>query len=117
MVLIDEDWAPPEERSSVPSVLEDEVNDADVRVRITFPSEFREAMRADLQPALDRLRSAAHSVIVEERPIVISRTRCSEISAARTTAEKLRAWAQAVEVEVPAGAEAKLGILEGEVAP
>jgi hypothetical protein len=47
--------------------------------------------------------------------MVVSRTRCAEISAARTTVEKLRAWARAVETDVPAGAESKLGILEKEV--
>ena len=120
MVLIEKTWTPPAEADSeglvfTPLAGADEVRDAEVRVRVTFPAEFREAMRAALAPALDELRATAHSMTVEERPMVVSRTRCAEISAARTTAEKLLAWARAVETDVPAGAESKLGILEKEV--
>jgi exonuclease SbcD len=91
------------------------VKDADVRVRITFPGDSREAMRAAVAPALDALRAIAHDVKVEETAVQISRTRCVEITAARSTIEKLQAWAQAVGAELPAGAEPKLQILEAGV--
>ncbi len=93
---------------------EEEVRDADVRVRISFLAECREAMRAAMAGPLDELRTVAHSVTVEERPTIVSRTRCVEITAARTTMEKLAAWAQAVGADVPADAEAKLRALEAE---
>lgn len=116
MVLLDAVWTPAEGDllglSIKPLITENDVNDSDVRVRITFPVESREAMREALAPELDALREVAHSVMVEERPVIISRTRCVEISAARTTIEKLRAWAQAVGSEVPERAEAKLQELE-----
>jgi DNA repair exonuclease SbcCD nuclease subunit len=130
MVLIERTWMPPIENSEAyietpftttdleqPDPLAEDVQDAEVRVRITFPADSREAMRAAMAPALAALSAAAHSVVVEERPMIVTRARCSEITAARTTVDKLRAWSQAAESEMPAGAEAKLGILESEVAP
>ena len=86
----------------------------DVRIRISFPAESREAMREAMRPAFDAIRAVAHSLTVEERATIISRTRCVEITAARTTMEKLAAWALAVGSDVPAGAEAKLHALEAE---
>ena len=120
MVLIERTWAPPTEEAvqelelvDMPS--DDEVRDSDVRVRISFPAESREAMREAMASELDALREIAHAVTVEERPLIVSRTRCVEITAARTTMEKLQAWALAVGSEVPAGAETKLHVLEAEV--
>lgn len=119
MVLIERAYALAEtgELAPIGGTLFDEavVKDADVRVRVTFPSEHREAMRAAIAAELEALRAVAHAVAVEERASIVSRTRCAEITAARTTMEKLRAWAQAVGAEVPAGAEAKLQALEAEI--
>lgn len=117
MVLVETTWAPSAEGELLqdPGPLADPelAKGADVRVRITFPAEHREAMRAAMAPALDALRAIANSVKVEETAIVVSRTRCSEIQAARTTIEKVQAWAQAVGQDVPAGAETKLSVMEG----
>ncbi len=96
---------------------EDEVRDADVRVRISFQAEYREAMREAMAEPLEALKAVAHSVVVEERASIVSRTRCAEISTARTTMDKLQAWAQTVGSEVPAGAAGKLHALEAEVRP
>jgi exonuclease SbcD len=122
MVLIEAVWTPPAEGSlaldQASLAIVDAATaaqDADVRVRITFPGDSREAMRAAMAPALDALRAIAHEVKVEETAIQISRTRCVEITAARTTIGKLNAWAQAVGAELPAGAEPKLQILEAGV--
>ncbi|MBE3130400.1 MAG: metallophosphoesterase [Acidobacteria bacterium] len=119
MVLIERAYALAEtgELAPIGGTLFDEaiVKDADIRVRVTFPSEHREAMRAAIAPELEALRAVAHLVTVEERASIVSRTRCAEITAARTTMEKLAAWAQAVGAEVPAGAEAKLRALEAEI--
>jgi exonuclease SbcD len=116
MVLLERAWLPAEEAGAhehvVPLVEEEGVADSDVRVRITFPAEVREAMREAMAGELDALRAVAHGVTVEERPTIISRTRCVEIAAARTTMEKLEAWAQAVGSDVPAGAGEKLSALE-----
>ena len=116
MILVERTWAPPAEGelSPEPEPLADPetVRDADVRCRITFAAEYREAMRAAMAPGIDALRAVAHHVVVEERSIVVARTRCAEITQARTTIEKLTAWAQAVGAEVPAGAEPKLATLE-----
>jgi exonuclease SbcD len=93
-----------------------DLQDAEVRFRIEFPSEDRDAVRAALDEKKKELEAAgAFSVTIDERPIVISRTRCSEITAARTTSDKVIAWAQAVGLEVPPGALEKLGTLEAEV--
>lgn len=117
MVLLERAWAPAEDgqENIKPFTGDDDVADADVRVRITFPAEGREAMRAAMALVLDALRAAAHSVTVEERPVIVSRTRCVEIAEARTTFEKLNAWAIAVGSEIPDGAAAKLQALEAEV--
>jgi DNA repair exonuclease SbcCD nuclease subunit len=113
MVLIERTWTP-EEGALLPGPLAElaAVRDADVRLRVTFPAEYREAMRENLAPAIESLKIVAHMVVTEERPVTISRTRCVEIAQARTPYEKIQAWAQAVGAEVPAGAEAKLPILE-----
>lgn len=117
MVLVETTWTPPQEDALAqdpgPLADPDLTKDADVRVRITFPAEHREAMRAAMAPALDALREIANSVKIEETAIVVSRTRCSDIQAARTTIEKVQAWAQAVGQEIPAGAETKLAVMEG----
>ncbi len=120
MILIEYTWTAPEEKPADEFIMQpwpagDDVRDADIRVRITFPAEFREAMRESMAPAIETLKATAHMVVVEERAVIISRTRCVEIAAARTTTEKLHAWAQAVGAEIPDGADAKLGILEGVV--
>lgn len=119
MVLIERAYALAEtgELAPIGGTLFDEavVKDADVRVRVSFPAEFREAVRAAMAPELEALRAVAHLVTVEERASIVSRTRCAEITAARTTMDKLAAWAQAVGAEVPAGAEAKLHALEAEI--
>lgn len=96
----------------------EDVPDAEIRVRVEFPSDEREAARAavaDVRRTLEE--NGAHSVTVEERPVVVQRTRCSEIAAARTVVDKLAAWAQATGLEVPEGATAKLAALEAEVQP
>lgn len=117
MVLVETTWVPAEEGalSQDPGPLADPelATDADVRVRVTFPAENREAMRAAMAPAIEALRAIANSVKIEETAIVVSRTRCSDIQAARTTIEKVQAWAQAVGQEIPAGAETKLAVMEG----
>ena len=121
MVLLEHTWIPPEEGAVLqpdpaPLAADDDVRDADVRLRVTFPAEHREAMKAALAPAIAALEAVAHSVFFDPRPIVISRTRCVEIAAARTTMEKLGAWGLSVGVEIPAGIETKLQILEQGVA-
>lgn len=119
MVLIERTWIPAEDGAlepvQEPLAADDVVRAADVRARITYPAEFREAMRAAMTPVLDAVRAVAHAVTVEERPIIVSRTRCVELAAARTPFEKVQAWAQAVGAEVPDGAAAKLAILEAGV--
>ncbi len=119
MVLLERTWIPAEEGAlepvQEPLAAEDVVRDADVRVRVTFPSELREAMRASMNPVIDAVRAVAHAVSVEERPVIVSRTRCVEITEARTTFEKLGAWAIAVGAELPAGIESKVAILEAGV--
>lgn len=120
MVLIERTWIPVQDGAVLqpdpgPLAAAEDVADADVRVRITFPVEHREAMRGAMAPAIDALRTVAHAVTVEERPTIISRTRCVEIASARTTIEKLRTWADSVGADVPEGAESKLGILEAGV--
>jgi DNA repair exonuclease SbcCD nuclease subunit len=94
----------------------EECQDAEIRLRVEFQSDEREAARAAAAGVKRTLEEAgAFSVIVEECPVVVSRTRCSEITAARTTTEKLQAWAQATTLDVPEGAAGKLAQLEGEV--
>ena len=92
------------------------LDDAEVRLRIEFPSEEREAARIraeELKKAIEA--EGAHSVTIDERPVIVTRSRCVEIAAARTTIEKLNAWAQAAGSEIPEDAEAKLQILEAGV--
>jgi exonuclease SbcD len=116
MILIERTWIPAEEGDLevAPEPLADPetVKDADVRVRITFPAHARGPMRTAMEPAIEVLRAAAHALTVEERTIVMSRTRCVEITEARTTMEKLQAWSQAVGAEIPDGIETKVGSLE-----
>lgn len=100
--------------SSYPT--DDELRDAEVRLRVEFPADAREAARAAaVEARLRLLTGGAWSVTTEERPVVVQRTRCSEIAAARTTADKLAAWAQATGLEVPEGATTKLPQLEADV--
>jgi len=90
--------------------------DAEIRLRIEFPTDDRDAVRRAAALKKDFLESqGAISVTIDERPIAVTRTRCAEITAARTTADKLLAWAQAAELSVPDGALVKLSILEMEV--
>lgn len=93
--------------------------DAEVRLRIEFQPEDRDAVRARAEEVKTALTAeGAFSVTVEERPLLIARTRCAEVAAARTTAEKLAVWAQAAGVEAGLqGALSKLAILEPEVRP
>jgi exonuclease SbcD len=96
---------------------DDEVRDAEVRLRVAFSSDRREEARdraSDARQCL--LTSGARSVTVEERPLITQRTRCAEIQAARGSLDKLRAWATATGQEVPTTAETKVGQLE-EAAP
>jgi len=114
MVLINSKWV---DSGFVIEINESIVN-AEFRLRLEFPSEEREAAR--IQGELCKKEIEAHgalSVTIEERPILVERTRCSEISAAHTNAEKLSAWAKAAEQEIPEGATAKLATLEAEVKP
>lgn len=101
--------------TAIPGPLSD-LSGAEVRLRVEFPSDEREAARARADAAKRMLVDAgAFSVVVEERPIVVSRTRCAEITTARGTAEKLAAWSQSAGLEMPTGAGVKLPVLESEV--
>ena len=92
------------------------LDDAEVRLRIEFPSEEREAARIQAEELKKALEAeGAHSVTIDERPVIVTRSRCVEITAARTTIEKLKAWAQSAGSEVPEDVEAKLQILEAEI--
>jgi exonuclease SbcD len=92
--------------------------DAEVRLRIEFPSEEREAARAQAEEWKARcLEAHALSVTIEERPIVITRSRCAEIEKARTPADKLAAWAHTTDQEIPEGVAGKLTMLEAEARP
>jgi exonuclease SbcD len=89
---------------------------AEVRFRIEFPTDARDAVRIALDERKKELESlGAISVTFDERPIAVTRTRCAEITAARTTADKLLAWAQAADLQIPDGALVKLSTLEAEV--
>jgi exonuclease SbcD len=94
----------------------DTLKAAEVRLRIEFPADQREAARERAE-AWKRLAEAADalSVTIEERPISVSRTRCAEIEKARTIADKLTAWAWSTAQDIPDGAAVKLGTLEAEV--
>ncbi len=86
---------------------------AEIRLRVSFPPEEREAARAAAEVLKSvHLAAGAYSVTVEERPIQISRTRCVEIQKAKTTFEKLKAWAEATGQELPAAAETRVAELE-----
>jgi exonuclease SbcD len=92
------------------------VCDAEIRLRVSFQSEERDAARE----AIELVKSSyigAHSVTIEERPVVVSRSRCAEIETAKTTNDKLSAWAHAAEQEIPEGAVTKLAMLETEARP
>ena len=92
------------------------LDDAEVRLRMEFPSEEREAARIQAEELKKVLEAeGAHSVTIDERPVIVTRSRCVEITAARTTIEKLKAWAQSAGSEVPEDVEAKLQILEAEI--
>ena len=92
------------------------LDDAEVRLRIEFPSEEREVARIQAEEMKKAIEAeGAHSVTIDERPVIVTRSRCVEITAARTTIEKLNAWAQAAGSEIPEDAEAKLQILEAGV--
>ncbi|MDD5533759.1 MAG: metallophosphoesterase [Syntrophales bacterium] len=90
--------------------------DAEIRLRVEFPTDDRDAVRRAAGLKKDFLESqGAISVTIDERPIAVSRTRCAEITAARTTADKLLAWAKAADLTVPDGSIVKLSTLEMEV--
>ena len=96
----------------------EDVADAEIRLRMHFPADHREAaMGLAEQHRHEMLRRGAFSVVVDPQPLMVQRTRCSEISSARTTGEKVAAWARTAGVEVPAGAAGKLAQLESEVGP
>ena len=93
-----------------------DVEDAEVRLRVSFQAEYREAaLGIAEQDKREMLGLGAFSVAIDPQPIMVQRTRCVEIAAARTMGEKVAAWARAADVEVPAGAEEKLAALEAEV--
>jgi DNA repair exonuclease SbcCD nuclease subunit len=120
MLLVESSWinGPEDGHLDGDEVDPEEASEAEIRLRVEFPSDEREAARAAAAGVAETLREAgAHSVTVEDRPAIVSRTRCSEIAAARTTGEKLAAWAQATALEVPEGVAGKLSKLEGEVQP
>jgi exonuclease SbcD len=113
MVLLEGKW---EDGKLVGLEDHEPVQDAEVRLRIEFSSEDRDAVRSWMDGVKKNMLEVegAFAVTVEERPLIVSRTRCSEVAAARTTADKLTAWAQAAGVEAGLpGALAKLEILEG----
>ena len=128
MLLINRRWTEPEEGSDdeqgggleydsgEDQDAAQDVRDAEVRLRVAFPADRREAaLRIAGNNRDSYLSLGAVSVTLDPRPIIVQRTRCSKITAARTTAEKLAAWAQAVAVEVPSGAAGKLAEIETEV--
>lgn len=91
----------------------EECQDAEIRVRVEFASDEREAARAAVAEVRRTLEDAgAYSITVEERPVTIQRTRCSEIAMARTTCGKIKAWAKAVSLDVPQSIAEKLAALE-----
>jgi len=92
------------------------LDDAEVRLRIEFPSEEREVARIQAEEMKKAIEAeGAHSVTIDERPVIVTRSRCVEIAAARTTIDKLKAWAQSAGSEVPEDVEAKLQVLEAGV--
>jgi DNA repair exonuclease SbcCD nuclease subunit len=112
MVLLEGKW----QDGAIVGLELEPIQDAEVRLRIEFPSEDRDAVRQAVAAVKAELElGGALSVTIDERPIVISRTRCADITTARTTADKLLTWAQAVGSDVPPGALVKLGTLEAEV--
>ena len=114
MILIEGKWE--DGKISSEAIEADDIKDAEVRLRIEFPTDDRDAVRAAAGVAKDLLMTAgACSVTIDERPIAVSRTRCAEITAARTTADKLLAWAKAADLTVPEGSLVKLSTLEMEV--
>jgi len=116
MILLEGKWENGQIEGSVDNETLSSLNDAEVRLRIEFPTDDRDAVRA----AADELKKKLEvffpfSITIDERPIAVSRTRCAEITAARTTADKLLAWAQAAELQIPEGSLVKLASLEAEV--
>jgi DNA repair exonuclease SbcCD nuclease subunit len=94
------------------------VRDAEIRLRVSFQPEERDAARVAIESVkASYLSSESHSVTIEERPVIITRSRCAEIEKARTPVDKLAAWAKAAEQEIPEGAISKLAALEAEVRP
>jgi hypothetical protein len=95
-----------------------DVAGAEIRLRAHFAPEHRECMMAlaDAEKSA-LLRRGAHSVVVDPQPLMVQRTRCAEISSARTTGEKVAAWARTAGLEVPEGTVEKLAALETEVGP
>ncbi len=95
-----------------------DVDGAEIRLRAHFAPEFREcAMALAAEEKSTLLRRGAHSVVIDPQPLMVQRTRCAEIQTARTTREKVAAWARATGLDVPEGAAAKLAALEQEVGP
>jgi DNA repair exonuclease SbcCD nuclease subunit len=109
MLLLEGAWT--EDKFHVAS--HGDVAGAEVRLRVFFqPDEREAATKAAEEAKVQLLEAGAESVLIDERPALISRTRCAEIEKARTTIEKLNAWAQAAGSEIPEDTEAKLRILE-----
>lgn len=114
MVLLERRWENGE--ISAEQIDAEDLKDAEVRLRIEFPTDDRDAVRAAAEFAKGTcMKAGALSVTIDERPIAVSRTRCAEITAARTTADKLLTWAQAAGLPVPDGSLVKLSALEAEV--
>jgi DNA repair exonuclease SbcCD nuclease subunit len=86
--------------------------DAEVRLKVEFLADQRETVRGFIDAWKDLNAGPGSDITVDERPISVSRTRCAEIEAARTTADKLAAWAKSADQEIPEGSAAKLSILE-----
>jgi DNA repair exonuclease SbcCD nuclease subunit len=94
------------------------VCNAEIRLRVSFQPEERDIARVAIESAkASYLSSEAYSVTVEERPVIITRSRCAEIEKARTPADKLAAWAHTTDQEIPEGAGLKLATLEAEARP
>ena len=117
MILLEGKWEDGKLNGPVDDETANAIPDAEVRLRVEFPTDDRDAVRAAAEDLKKTLLESwrAFSVTIDERPIAVSRTRCAEITAARTTADKLLAWAKAADLTVPEGSLIKLSTLEMEV--
>lgn len=94
--------------------------DGDFRIRYSVASDQRPAARAAVSDLKEKLlASGAASVQVEERVIATTRARAPDVTAAKTTAEKLSVMWKAKGVDIGArgaGLTSKLAEIETEVA-